>query len=53
MRHRESFRRVLRNNVTRYDVTLIYAGFAQREGGIQMACSKKGLPILKEILNNY
>ena len=42
MRHRQSFRRVLKNNVTPYDVTLIYACFAHREGeGIQMACSKK------------
>ena len=27
MRHYESFRCILKNNVIRYDVTLIYAGF--------------------------
>ena len=39
IRHYESFRRILKNNVTRYDVTLIYAGFVNT-GKIQMGSSK-------------
>ena len=35
IRHYESFRRILKNNVTRYDVTLIYAVFVNT-GKIQM-----------------
>ena len=30
IRHYESFRRILKNNVSRYDVKLIYAAFAER-----------------------
>ena len=53
--HYELFRSMLKNNVTRYDVTPMYAGFAERGGGggeIQMVVQEKGSPILKEIFTN-
>ena len=40
VRNYESFRRILKNNVTRYDVTLIYTGFVNT-GKIQIASSKE------------
>ena len=45
----ESFRRILKNNVTRYDVALIYVGFVNTEK-IQMASSKERFADL--LINN-
>ena len=48
--HYESFRRILKNNVIQYDVTLIHV--AER-GKIHVASSKKRFPNIERNIHKY